>query len=119
MNRRFVIILIFAGLAIGLTVWLLSTKGTVFKSRPESLLIQTDAPCKVNIDGDEMVLLQPGSVSIEVTSGQHLVSAVSMEENVVWEELVYVPKAKQVVVNIRLAAKINAAKQRKNPLVVE
>ena len=118
-NRRSLILLISIGLVLSLAIWFLLARTSLIKSRSESLLIQADAPCKVNIDGDEMVMAHPGMVSVKVPAGQHLVSAMSLEENIVWEDLVYVPEGKEVLVNIRLAAKVAAAKKSKLPVEVE
>ena len=119
LTRRSVIILIGIGLFVSLAIWFLLVKTSVIKTRSESLLIYADSPCIVNVDGDEIKILRPGSLTVTVTAGQHLVSAVSLEENVVWEDLIHVPKGKEITVPIRLSAKVTAAKQKRDPLRVE
>ena len=119
LTRRSVIILIGIGLIVSLAIWFLLVKTSVIKTRSESLLIYADSPCIVNVDGDEIKILRPGSLTVTVTAGQHLVSAVSLEENVVWEDLIHVPKGKEITVPIRLSAKVTAAKQKRDPLRVE
>jgi hypothetical protein len=115
LTKRSLIILISSVLTLCVGFSFLLSKGSLLKSASPSLLIRTDAPCKVNVDGDEIIMAQAGMVSVTVTSGQHLVSAMSTEENIVWEDLIYVPDHQELVVNIRLAAKIAAAKQKNDP----
>ena len=114
---RWIVILIATVLLLAIGLYFV--KDRLIESESESLLIHSDAPCRVNVDGDELILTKPGMVSVKVESGQHLVSAVSLEENVVWEDLVYVDNDKELTVNIRLAAKVASAKQKKSPIKME
>jgi hypothetical protein len=116
-RRRWMVILIGTVLLLGIGLYFV--KDRLIESESESLLIHSDAPCRVNVDGDDLILPKPGMVSVKVAAGQHLVSAVSLEENVVWEDLVYVENGKELPVTIRLAAKVAAAKQNKSSLRIE
>jgi hypothetical protein len=70
---------------------------------PPALLLSADMPCTVTIDGTERHHISGAPKKVNVSIGQHLLSAVSDDGRLKWEQIVETKGAgQQVVVQIKL-----------------
>ena len=76
------------------------------EARLATVVVQTDAPCALTMNGDPLGLIQPGISKHRVPPGQKLVSCASNEERTAFDGELDARSGQEVVLRITLAGKV-------------
>jgi hypothetical protein len=77
------------------------------EARLANLVVQTDAPCTLSVNGKDATPLPKGITEVKVTAGQKLISCVSGEEKVSFEGQLEARSGQDTVLRISLAGKVD------------
>ena len=76
------------------------------EARQANLVVQTDAPCTLFVNGRETAQLPKGITEVKVSPGQKLVSCASSEEKTTFEDELEARSGQDTVLRIALAGKV-------------
>jgi len=76
------------------------------EARQANLVVQTDAPCTLSVNGRETAQLPKGITEVKVSPGQKLVSCASSEEKTTFEGELEARSGQDTVLRIALGAKV-------------
>ncbi len=74
------------------------------------MVVRTDAPCALNMNGDALGKLPAGITKVRVSPGQKLVSCVSSEEKVSFEGELEARSGQDTVLRISLVSRVEEAR---------
>ncbi len=89
-----------------------TAEGAAARARLATLVVQTDAACTLSVNGKKVAQLDSGGITeVRVPPGQSLVSCLSREENIAFEDQVEARSGQNTVLRISLAQHVEAAQR--------